>query len=155
MSAPEHRTVCSQPVGVHGPGSWEGHLMPCGRDSVARHPAVVERWDGICRWHLTIFETEPFGPEDVVPLRRPAVSPPAQSCPLCSGNGCEEWCGRRGGCEMAYAGPDSHKVCRACGGTGRGAQTTRTVRGGFTHESWCEADHLGWSCAAWRDREPT
>lgn len=37
-------------------------------------------------------------------------------CPLCDGQGCEEGCGT---CEMAYAGPDSHKVCTRCGGRGR------------------------------------
>ncbi|MFA9269210.1 MAG: hypothetical protein ACEQSX_00410 [Baekduiaceae bacterium] len=74
--------------------------MPCGRDSVARHPAVAERWDGICRWHLTMYETEPFAADAIVPLGRPQrVSP-----------------------------------------------------GGFVHERWCEADHLGWTCTAWRDR---
>lgn len=73
--------------------------MPCGRDSVARHPAVIERWDGICRWHLVMYETEPFGPEAIVPLGRPR----------------------------------------------------RVAEGGFVHEQWCTADHLGWTCQAWKD----
>lgn len=34
-------------------------------------------------------------------------------CTVCDGNGCEEGCGN---CEMVYAGPDSHRVCRNCGG---------------------------------------
>jgi len=37
-------------------------------------------------------------------------------CSLCQGRGCEEGCGQ---CEMAYAGPDSHKVCGRCKGMGR------------------------------------
>ena len=37
------------------------------------------------------------------------------ACETCSGNGCENRCGY---CEWAYAGPDSHKVCRSCHGTG-------------------------------------
>lgn len=36
-------------------------------------------------------------------------------CPLCDGNGCVEGCGR---CEMVHAGPEAHKVCRRCGGSG-------------------------------------
>ena len=36
-------------------------------------------------------------------------------CPICEGQGCEEGCGN---CQMAHAGPESHKVCRNCGGRG-------------------------------------
>lgn len=42
--------------------------------------------------------------------------PTVETCKTCDGQGCEEGCGR---CDMAYAGPDSHKVCRACRGQGR------------------------------------
>ena len=40
-------------------------------------------------------------------------------CSKCGGWGCEEGCGPRGGCAWVYAGPDSHKVCSACGGSGK------------------------------------
>lgn len=51
---------------------------------------------------------------------QPAVDPVTEACPTCDGEGCEEGCGRRpDGCEMANAGPDSHKTCRSCGGWGR------------------------------------
>lgn len=36
-------------------------------------------------------------------------------CSTCGGQGCEEGCGT---CEWANAGPESHKVCRSCGGGG-------------------------------------
>ena len=36
-------------------------------------------------------------------------------CRLCLGNACEEGCGY---CDHISAGPDSHKVCRRCGGIG-------------------------------------
>lgn len=36
-------------------------------------------------------------------------------CPACRGAGCEEGCGR---CESAYAGPESHRICRSCDGFG-------------------------------------
>ncbi len=41
-------------------------------------------------------------------------------CTLCMGDGCEYGCARGGdgGCEMAHAGPDSHRVCMRCGGSG-------------------------------------
>lgn len=44
---------------------------------------------------------------------------PTWDCPTCDGEGCEEGCGRRGGCDDAYSGPDSHKTCRSCRGWGR------------------------------------
>ena len=40
-------------------------------------------------------------------------------CSKCGGHGCEEQCGLRGGCAWVYAGPDSHRVCSACNGTGK------------------------------------
>jgi hypothetical protein len=36
-------------------------------------------------------------------------------CSTCNGRACEYGCRR---CEYAYAGPDSHRICRACHGTG-------------------------------------
>ena len=69
------------------------------------------------------WEREPFGVKGNV--RNPEYEfdgpakwqkPAATLCRTCGGQGCEEGCGR---CEMAYAGPDSHKVCRACKGHGR------------------------------------
>jgi hypothetical protein len=39
-----------------------------------------------------------------------------QECPKCDGNGCENGCGN---CGYVNAGPNSHKVCRWCGGAGR------------------------------------
>ena len=30
----------------------------------------------------------------------------------------------------------------------------RVAPGGFVHEPWCEADHLGWTCEAWKDSKP-
>lgn len=36
-------------------------------------------------------------------------------CPTCQGFACDEGCGQ---CEHAYAGPDSHRVCRTCRGAG-------------------------------------
>jgi hypothetical protein len=41
-------------------------------------------------------------------------------CTLCLGLSCEENCGPSG-CKHVHDGPDSHKVCRRCGGTGRRA----------------------------------
>lgn len=42
-------------------------------------------------------------------------------CPLCFGSACEKGCGDRFGreCRWKHAGPDSHKVCRRCGGSGQ------------------------------------
>ena len=45
--------------------------------------------------------------------------PRNEICSKCGGWGCEEGCGPRGGCEWTYAGPDSHKICSACGGRGK------------------------------------
>ena len=39
----------------------------------------------------------------------------SQVCPLCMGDACEYGCRR---CRQKYAGPDSHRVCRRCGGAG-------------------------------------
>ena len=36
-------------------------------------------------------------------------------CRTCGGEGCEYGCGR---CEKKYAGPNSHRFCGNCGGTG-------------------------------------
>lgn len=33
-----------------------------------------------------------------------------------------------------------------------GAPPARISGGGFRHEPWCHEVHLGWACAAWRDR---
>ncbi len=58
-------------------------------------------------------------PEDITDAEafrfddEPATAGP---CRACGGQGCEEGCGR---CEMAYAGPASHRVCRTCKGQGR------------------------------------
>ena len=58
-----------------------------------------------------------------------------EPCPTCDGNGCEESCGReRGGCEDAYRGPNSHRVCGQCGGSG--------VRGEPYEDPDREADEL-------------
>lgn len=41
-------------------------------------------------------------------------------CSLCGGNGCEYGCGHKyGGCQSAYLGPDSHRICHKCKGSGR------------------------------------
>lgn len=66
----------------------------------------------VCR----VEQVWPFGLscEDhyrLVPLPEP--------CHLCYGIGCEESCGLTGGCESAFSGPDSHKVCARCQGSGR------------------------------------
>lgn len=29
----------------------------------------------------------------------------------------------------------------------------RVAPGGFEHRVWCDQDHAGWSCEAWRDRQ--
>ena len=42
-----------------------------------------------------------------------------QRCSLCDGRGCENGCGRDGGCEDAHSGPASHKVCSKCRGSGK------------------------------------
>ena len=81
--------------------------------------------------------------------RHPSRTTVHDSCPRCDGNGCEEGCGRRGGCEMVHAGPDSHKVCALCNGAGHTRR--RIAAGGFEHEPWCHALHLGWTCQAWKD----
>ena len=42
-------------------------------------------------------------------------------CPTCDGNACEEGCGGWSGgtgCQHANAGPDSHRICRRCDGSG-------------------------------------
>lgn len=41
-----------------------------------------------------------------------------ERCQKCDGSGCEEGCGLRGGCKYAYAGPESHRICNTCHGTG-------------------------------------
>lgn len=55
-------------------------------------------------------------------LYRNHLDPPAPlRCATCGGNACEEGCGVRttsGECQMAHAGPSSHKVCTTCGGAG-------------------------------------
>ncbi len=38
-----------------------------------------------------------------------------EKCPTCDGLGCEYGCGN---CRKAYSGPDSHRICRKCGGSG-------------------------------------
>lgn len=49
-------------------------------------------------------------------------------CKLCNGHACEEGCGLRGqGCEMAFSGPDSHKICTRCHGSGIEYQTLMLV----------------------------
>ena len=48
-----------------------------------------------------------------------ALGAAAHDCWRCDGGGCEEDCGLRGGCKMAYAGPDSHRICGKCNGRGR------------------------------------
>ena len=48
-----------------------------------------------------------------------------ERCSVCGGRGCEEGCGT---CEYVNAGPDSHKVCRACGGAGRRDYVRNTYR---------------------------
>lgn len=40
-------------------------------------------------------------------------------CPKCDGNGCEHGCGNFGGCRHAYDGPDSHRICSTCHGSGK------------------------------------
>ena len=40
----------------------------------------------------------------------------SEPCETCDGDGCEEGCGY---CNRAHVGPDSHRVCRTCDGTGR------------------------------------
>jgi hypothetical protein len=45
-----------------------------------------------------------------------AVDRAVATCQLCGGEGCEHG---RGNCQMAYAGPESHRTCRQCGGKGR------------------------------------
>lgn len=41
-------------------------------------------------------------------------------CSLCGGNGCEYGCGHRyHGCKSAHLGPNSHRICRKCRGSGR------------------------------------
>lgn len=44
----------------------------------------------------------------------------AELCALCQGDACEEGCGRGGRsyCADGYGGPNSHRVCRRCGGSG-------------------------------------
>jgi hypothetical protein len=42
-------------------------------------------------------------------------------CRMCEGYACEDGCRHRTGCRRKYDGPDSHRVCRACGGSGREA----------------------------------
>lgn len=49
--------------------------------------------------------------------------PTNDNCGLCGGTACEEMCGR---CEMAYAGPDSHRVCSRCRGSGRDVDRARS-----------------------------
>ena len=41
-------------------------------------------------------------------------------CPLCQGDACEHGCGQGGKkwCEHANSGPDSHRVCNRCKGSG-------------------------------------
>lgn len=53
-------------------------------------------------------------------------------CPTCEGFGCEHGCGR---CEYAYVGPDSHRVCRSCLGTGQAPEPPEV--------EWCEACQRG------------
>ena len=38
-----------------------------------------------------------------------------EPCKTCQGEGCEAGCGR---CHYASVGPESHRVCRTCGGSG-------------------------------------
>ncbi len=40
---------------------------------------------------------------------------PPRRCPTCNGNGCEFSCGH---CRHAHDGPESHRICRVCAGTG-------------------------------------
>lgn len=50
-------------------------------------------------------------------------------CPRCFGDACEEACGLRGGCEMAYMGPNSHRICRECRGAGSVPATRDVCKG--------------------------
>lgn len=58
-------------------------------------------------------------------------------CPLCGGYACEEGCGISGrGCQHNVGGPDDHKVCVRCHGSGRGEDLTKrnTYRHALGHE---------------------
>lgn len=59
-----------------------------------------------------------------------------ERCPTCEGQGCEEGCGT---CQYANAGPDSHKVCRSCGGSGRQVPEDATHEGGGDDDADAEA----------------
>lgn len=48
---------------------------------------------------------------------------PIDHCSLCGGNACEYSCGPRTGCRHKHDGPDSHRVCGRCKGSGRNEPT--------------------------------
>lgn len=69
---------------------------------------------------LRYVMTPPWEPDPLRCLARSVLEPTEpERCWMCDGTGCEENCGARGGCRMAHAGPESHRVCRTCGGSGR------------------------------------
>lgn len=78
---------------------------------LALHPCVVVHWP--------TGEGYP-DPAELAPMPSPQLDLTEPTpCRTCGGMGCEYGCGR---CEMAYSGPDSHRICRTC----RGAGTTPT-----------------------------
>jgi len=62
------QTGCAQAVGVHEDGPWAGFQKPCGYLSSGRHPAIADRWAGICPAHLRLYEQQPFVPDEVMPI---------------------------------------------------------------------------------------
>lgn len=55
----------------------------------------------------------------MVAANPPPSEPVTEACSLCEGDACEEGCGKRTGCRSNVGGPDDHRVCTRCGGSGR------------------------------------
>lgn len=94
--------------------AWGSTLRRLAKAGVAPNPHDLGRLGGLRRARC-LGKLKDGSPRH--PFRGAYVPlvPFFTTCEQCNGAGCEENCGR---CEMAYAGPDSHRVCTRCGGTG-------------------------------------
>ena len=89
--------------GAPGDGSWQPRrLLPIeAPDSNPEGMTPGPEVGGRPTWHGTAKDAQAAG----------------QPCGLCDGSPCDGGC--RPACRHKYDGPDSHRVCRRCGGTGK------------------------------------